>query len=114
MARSRKGRGANRLRSLAAASVVFAGLAFAVEGGEYGTSDLLRQRARERRLRSEIDSLTRVVDSLARYKRRVETDPKLQERIAREEFGLVRGNKELLYRFADPDTTPSASRRAQP
>jgi hypothetical protein len=24
----------------------------------------------------------------------------VQERIAREEFGMVRGNKELLYRFA--------------
>ena len=98
------------------AIVVVAGVTFAVEGGEYGTSDLLRQRGRERRLRAEIDSLSRVVDSLARYKRRVETDPKLQERIAREEFGLVRGNKELLYRFADPDTTSSgdAARRARP
>jgi cell division protein FtsB len=113
--RARKGSGAKRVRSLAAAIVIVAGLAFAVEGGEYGTSDLLKQRARERRLRAEIDSLTRVVDSLARYKRRVETDPKLQERIAREEFGLVRGSKELLYRFADPDTTkPAERRRTQP
>jgi len=54
------------------------------------------------------------VDSLQRYKRRVETDPKLQERIAREEFGLVRGNKELLYRFADPDTSRPAGGRARP
>ena len=96
------------------AAALFAALAFAVEGGEYGTSDLLRQRARERRLRVQIDSLTRVVDSLQRYKRRVETDPKLQERIAREEFGLVRGNKELLYRFADPDTARAASRGGRP
>ena len=114
MARSKKARAGRRLRVLATAVVVLAGLTFAVEGGEYGTSDLLKQRARERRLRSEIDSLTRVVDSLARYKRRVETDPKLQERIAREEFGLVRGSKELLYRFADPDTAKPAERRAQP
>ena len=115
MARARKGRATRPLRALVGAIIVVAGLAFAVEGGEYGTSDLVKQRARERRLRREIDSLTGVVDSLARYKRRLETDPKLQERIAREEFGLVRGNKELLYRFADPDTSRApAERRAQP
>jgi cell division protein FtsB len=58
-----------------------------------------------------IDSLQHVVDSLKRYKHRLQTDPALQERIAREEFGMVRGNKELLYRFAEPadstrDSTP--------
>jgi cell division protein FtsB len=95
-------------------ALVAAAIAFAVEGGEYGTSDLLLQRARERRLRAEIDSLSRAVDSLGRYKRRVETDPKLQERIAREEFGMVRGNKELLYRFAEPDSGSSATQRARP
>ena len=102
------------MRTIVKAVLVVAAIAFAIEGGEYGTSDLLKQRARERRLRVEIDSLSRVVDSLARYKRRVETDPKLQERIAREEFGLVRGNKELLYRFAEPDTSPRAGQRARP
>ena len=104
MSPSRKRRGADALRALLKVALVFGALAFAFEGGEYGTSDLLRQRARERRLRSEIDSLTRVIDSLSRYKRRLETDPKLQERIAREEFGFVRGDKELLYRFARPDS----------
>ena len=78
-----------------------AALVFAVQGGEYGTRDLLRQKARRRALVSSIDSLQRIVDSLKRYKRRVETDPALQERIAREEFGMVRGEKEMLYRFAD-------------
>ncbi len=79
---------------------------FAVQGGEYGTSDLLQQRARRAKLVATIDSLQRTVDSLKRYKRRVETDPALQERIAREEFGMVRGTKELLYRFTDPDSAP--------
>jgi cell division protein FtsB len=93
------------------AALVVGAIVFAIEGGEYGTSDLLKQRARERRLRAEIDSLSRVVDSLGRYKRRVETDPKLQERIAREEFGMVRGSKELLYRFAEPDSGAAATQR---
>jgi cell division protein FtsB len=93
---------ADRVRRLVLAAVVLAAAIFAVQGGEYGTRDLMRQRQRKLRLTTTIDSLQRVVDSLKGYKRRLETDPVLQERIAREEFGLVRGNKELLYRFAEP------------
>jgi cell division protein FtsB len=114
MARARRGTVEDRLRTIIKAALVVAAILFAVEGGEYGTSDLLKQRSREQRLRAEIDSLSRVVDSLGRYKRRVETDPRLQERIAREEFGFVRGNKELLYRFAEPDTAAPATQRPQP
>ena len=76
---------------------------FAVQGGEYSTLDLLRQHARRTDLRREIDSLTRIVDSLNAYKLKVLNDPATQERIAREEFGMIRG-KELLYRIADPDS----------
>ena len=83
-----------------------AALLFAVEGGEYGTRDLIRQRRRKVHLTTAIDSLTRVVDSLRRYDSLVEHDPATQERIAREEFGMVRGDKELLYRFID-STPPS-------
>jgi cell division protein FtsB len=111
---TKKRRASDRLRTAVRVLLIAAGLVFAVEGGEYGTSDLLKQRTRERRLRAEIDSLSRVIDSLGRYKRRVETDPKLQERIAREEFGMVRGNKELLYRFAEPDTGAAATQRTRP
>ena len=76
---------------------------FAVQGSEYGTTDIIRQYNQRARLDRDIDSLKRVVDSLARYKARVLNDPRTQERIAREEFGMVRG-KELLYRFAEPDS----------
>ena len=82
--------------------VIIAALLFAVQGGEYGTSDLVRQRARRARLSAAVDSLRHQVDSLAALRRAVATDPALQERIAREEFGMVRGEKELLYRFAEP------------
>lgn len=75
---------------------------FAVQGGEYSTVDLLRQRTKERVLRATIDSLEQDVDSLTRFKRRIATDPALQERIAREENGFVKSDKELVYRFVDP------------
>jgi cell division protein FtsB len=71
-----------------------------VQGGEFGTLDLLRQRDRRVALNAEIDSLQHQVDSLTRLVHAIETDPAVQERIAREEFGMVRGRKELLYRFA--------------
>ena len=77
-------------------------LAFAIEGGEWGTFDLLSQRGRKARLQAEVDSLERAVDSLAKYKRRLETDPVLQERIAREVHGMVRGEKEILYWLVEP------------
>ncbi len=79
---------------------------FAVQGGEYGTSDLVRQHRRMAVLRHEVDSLQRQVDSLSRWKRAIETDPVVQERLAREEFGMVKGDKEMLYRFAEDRTQP--------
>jgi cell division protein FtsB len=85
--------------------VVLAALVFAVQGGEWGTDDLLAQRSRAARLRAQIDTLKREVDSLANVKKSILTDPVVQERIAREEFGMVRSDKELLYRFATPPDT---------
>ena len=76
---------------------------WALQGGEYGTTDLFRQRERRAALQAEVDSLERGVDSLRAFKRALQTDAALQERIAREEFGMVRGDRELLYRFAEPE-----------
>ena len=86
----------------AVALVILAIAYVAVQGGEYSTTDLVRQRARERRLRASIDSLRRQVDSLEALKRRLASDPALQERVAREAHGMVRGDKELVYRFTEP------------
>ena len=95
------------------AGVVIAGaLVFAVEGGEFSSIDLFRQRRTRARLTKDIDALQRVVDSLQRYETRLRTDPATQERIAREVFGMVRGKKEILYRFADSTVADTA--RKQP
>jgi cell division protein FtsB len=92
-------------------AVIVAALVFAVQGGEYSTLDLVRQHRERQHMTSAIDSLTRVVDSLRTYRDRLQRDPKLQERIAREDFGMVRGTKELLYRFAAPrDSLRDSSR----
>lgn len=85
--------------------IVLAIAAFAVQGGEWGTFDLFAQKRRIARLEVAVDSLQHVVDSLKTYRRRIDTDAALQERIAREEFGMVKGSKELLYRFTEPPDT---------
>ena len=59
-------------------AAVLAAALFAVQGGEYGTSDLLKQRTRKQRLAHAIDSLQREVDSLSAYRRALATDPVLQ------------------------------------
>jgi cell division protein FtsB len=80
---------------------------FAVQGGEFGTMDLVRQHRQEAQISRTIDSLQRVVDSLRRYQNAVDHDPATQERIAREVFGMVRGDKEVVYRFADSSSHPA-------
>jgi cell division protein FtsB len=82
---------------------IVAAVYFALQGGEYSTVDLFRQRQRERMLTHMIDSLKHDVDSLKNLKRLIEADPATQERIARESFGMIR-DKELLFRFIDPDS----------
>jgi cell division protein FtsB len=85
--------------------VLLGGLFFAVQGGEYSTMDLWRQRVRKQTIIAQTDTLTRQVDSLKKVAKAVQTDPATQERIAREEFGMVRGDKEILYRFASGQDT---------
>jgi cell division protein FtsB len=78
---------------------------FAVQGGEYSTIDLYVLRNRTGKLTREVDSLQHQVDSLGRFLRLVKSDSATMERIAREEFGMVRGDKEILYRFGDAQST---------
>jgi cell division protein FtsB len=107
-----KGRpGVRLIRRIVLAVLAIVALIFVVQGGEFGTWDLLRQQSRKSELIAAIDSLERDIDSLLRLKEAVETDRGMQERIARERFGYVRGEKEILYRFTDArrDTAGTAT-----
>jgi cell division protein FtsB len=78
---------------------VFTGaVLFGLFGGEFGTFDWLELRQQEREEREAIERLTAEVDSLRRFARRLETDRKLVEQIARENFGMIRQG-EFLYRI---------------
>jgi cell division protein FtsB len=93
------------IRKILIAIAAIAVLYFAIEGGQFGTSDLWRQRQNRQRLQHDLDSLKARVDSLKKYRARLDTDRELQEKLARENFGMVKGDKELLYLIGPPDTT---------
>jgi cell division protein FtsB len=90
-------------RWAAVAAVAFA-LYFAVQGGEYGTTDLFELRASVAREEAEVARLRGLVDSLEKAARAVERDPRTQERVARETFGMIRRG-EFLYRLVPGDST---------
>jgi cell division protein FtsB len=73
-------------------------LYFALQGGEYGTLDLLQLRREEDEERANVERLHRMVDSLSRVAWAIEHNPRMQERVAREKFGMLRKG-EFLYRL---------------
>jgi cell division protein FtsB len=77
---------------------------YAVEGGEYGTTDLLALKGQVRRAREDIVRLRNDVDSLRRLEHALQTDSVLQEKVARELYGMIRPG-EILYQVVPRDTT---------
>ena len=85
-----------------AAVVLGAAVVFAASGGEYSTLDWFVLRRQERDERVRIEDLKRQVDSLQKVAAALEKDPRTQERVAREEFGMIRKG-EHMYRLV-PDS----------
>jgi cell division protein FtsB len=81
-------------------------LVFTVEGGEYGTRDLWSQQARKAQLDADVAQLKSEVDSLRAELKVLATDDARLERIAREKWGMVKGQKELLYWVGDGTKPP--------
>jgi cell division protein FtsB len=75
-----------------------------VFGGEYSTFDWLNLRRQVAQERRAVLQLRAALDSLGRLARDLETDPAVQERAAREQFGVIRDG-EILYRLV-PATPP--------
>ena len=98
----------------AAVAVVVLGLFFAVQGGEFSTLDYVTLRRQARTLEGDVADLRRTVDSLDRVATALEQDPKEQERVARESYGMLRSG-EFLYRLVPPEAgapgAASAGRR---
>ena len=78
--------------------VVLGLVAFALLAGEYSTFDWLTLRRQVRAEQAAVQELEAEVDSLERVLREFETNPAEQERVARENFGMIRDG-EVLYRL---------------
>jgi cell division protein FtsB len=74
---------------------------FALQGGQYTTFDVLRLKRDLRTEQEAIDQLKVDVDSLGKVADAVEHDPRTQEKLARDQFGMIRPG-EHLYRIVPP------------
>jgi cell division protein FtsB len=83
---------------IVAAFVVVAGIVFGALGGEYGTTDWWTLRRQVQEEDSAIARLRTDVDSLGKVAKALETDPAVQEKVARESFGMLRPG-EVEYRL---------------
>jgi cell division protein FtsB len=87
----------------AALAVLVAAVVFALQGGEYSTRDLFKLERQVSLEAAEVARLQGVVDSLTRAAVAIERDPRVQERVARESFGMIRKG-EFLYKLVRPDS----------
>ncbi len=71
---------------------------FLLLGGEYNTLDWIKIRKLEREEQSRVAELQHTVDSLTRVAGALRKDRRVQERVARESFGMIRKG-EHLYRL---------------
>ena len=94
-----------RARQVLLAVVALGMAAYAVEGGEYGTTDLLALRTQVRAERAALARLRHEVDSLRQEERALAEDPRVQEKVARELYGMIREG-EILYQVVARDSTP--------
>jgi cell division protein FtsB len=78
---------------------------YALFGGEYSLIELRTARAAVRSERVELSRLEQQMDSLTAWTDSLRNDPVTLERIAREQFGMIREG-ETLYRFAAPAGDP--------
>ena len=81
---------------------------FAVFGGEYSIFELRDARAQLQVEEQRLSEVSERIDSLATMADRLEHDPATIERVAREEYGMIRDG-ETLYRFADADESDDDS-----
>jgi len=72
-------------------------VALALWGREYSTADWITIRRQLADWRARVAALRVELDSLAKLTHDLETNPSVQERVAREQFGMIRDG-EVLYR----------------
>ena len=92
----------NRLASLVTPAMLIVALYYATFGGEYSIFELRTARAAVTEEGAALAELEARIDSLSAWADSVRSDPATLERIAREQFGMIREG-ETLYRFVPPE-----------
>ncbi|MBA2291817.1 MAG: septum formation initiator family protein [Gemmatimonadales bacterium] len=90
--------------------VLIGAAVLAWRGGIYSMSDYFALQRAEREARSEVRRLSREVDSLKQFRHLLETDPATQERVAREQKGMIRPG-ELSFIIETEPTPPDTTRK---
>ena len=91
-------------RWLVAGALLLAAI-FALQGGQYTTFDLFNLKKQLRDEREAIGQLRVAVDSLAKVAQAVERDPRTQEKLARDQFGMIRPGEHLYRIVPQEDST---------
>lgn len=91
-----------RIQRAIVPGLLLAAIYYAVFGGEYSVFELREARVSLTQERQTLAEVRTRIDSLNAWADSLENDPSTIERIAREEFGMIRDG-ETLYRFADTD-----------
>ena len=94
----------SRVRNWLIVAALVGAAIFALGGGTYTTLDLWRLK---HQLKEEQDAITQLksdIDSLTRVANAAEHDPRTQEQLARDQFGMIRGG-EYLYRIVPAGDT---------
>jgi len=89
---------ASRVRNWLVVAALVGAAIFALGGGTYTTLDLIHLK---HQLRDEQDAITQLksdIDSLTKVATAAEHDPRTQEQLARDQFGMIRPG-EYLYRI---------------
>ena len=80
---------------------------FAIFGGEYSIFEIRKLENIEKASSAELALTQAEIDSLLALANQIESDPVAIERLAREEYGMIRDG-EILYRFRDVETDSTA------
>jgi cell division protein FtsB len=88
----------NSPRTWIVVGVLVLALIFALGGGTYTTLDLFRLKSQLRDEQEAIAQLKSDIDSLTKVANAAEHDPRTQEQLARDQFGMIRPG-EYLYRI---------------
>jgi cell division protein FtsB len=98
MAKRREPTALSRLPGLIMPAMLIVALYYATFGGEYSIFELRSARAAVTDEQVALGELEARIDSLSAWADSVRSDPGTLERIAREQFGMIREG-ETLYRF---------------